>query len=67
MNKKKQIIRKIKKSRKAKIETNASAHNKFMKSSGQACPFCPPWRGDNQVQKLNKKHGSKKPKYKNKR
>lgn len=67
MNKKKAIIRTIKKSNKARKEENASAHNKYMKSSGQDCPFCPPWKGDNQVMKMNKKHGTKKPKYKNKR
>lgn len=67
MNKKKAIIRTVKKSKAAKLETNEAAHNKRMKSSGQSCHICPPWKGDNQVQRQTAKRGTKKPKYKNKR
>lgn len=44
---------------------------KLLQNAGQMnCKFCPPWENDNRVGKASlrgKKHGTKKPKYKNKR
>lgn len=67
MTKKKEIIRLVKRSKKARKELNEQAYNRIMKSAGQhSCPICPPWKGENTVSR-KPKYGSKKPKYKNKR
>lgn len=67
-NTKKQLIRLTKHGVDYKKETNDQAINKVMKGAGQfSCHICPPWKYDNQVGRKNVKHGSKKPKYKNKR
>lgn len=67
MNKKKRIIRDIKRSKKAQSETNDQAFKKIMLQAGQhSCKYCAPWKNENRVKRQSKR-GAKKPKYKNKR
>lgn len=67
MTKKKDMIRTVKRSREYKQEDNSTAARKVLAKAGQHnCKFCPPWEHENKVTR-KPKHGSKKPKYKNKR
>lgn len=50
--------------KKRKTEVNPSAYNKLRRTLLK-CPICPPNAGENSKRKA--RHGSKKPKYKNKR
>lgn len=67
MSKKKRLISLFKRRKKVRSEENEFAYNRMSKSAGQIhCPVCPPWGGENTVSR-KPKHGTKKPKYKNKR
>lgn len=66
-NKKKELIRFTKRSKRAKDADNKEVYKKVMYTASQHdCPICPPWKGENRVHRITK-HGTKKPKYKNKR
>ena len=67
MNKKKQLIRNMKRSKAARTADNETVYKKIMGQAGQHnCPVCGHWDGENRVHR-NVRHGTKKPKYKNKR
>lgn len=66
MNKKKAIIRHVRRGKAYQSETNDAAANKILKGDGgqHNCTFCPPWKDENKVTRTPKR-GAKKPKYKN--
>lgn len=68
MTAKKRLIRAFKRSKAYKDESNDQAAKKVLQCAGTTnCQFCPPWKHDNKIGRGPAKHGSKKPKYKNKR
>lgn len=67
MSNKKKLIRFVRRSKVAKTTDSEQIYKHEMKRAGQhSCPICGPWEGENTIQR-KPKHGSKKPKYKNKR
>lgn len=67
MTKKKELIRFFKRSKEARKTDSETVYKKIMGQAGQSdCPICAPWDGENRVTR-KPKHGTKKPKYKNKR
>ena len=68
-NKKTVVKRAAKRSKDIKAEVNPQVHKKLSVNKGgqNNCRYCPPFKGENKMTTGRPKHGTKKPKYKNKR